>query len=372
MPAKPPISILFFVLILGTLTTCGDRTTIDSKTNWTVYYTPRHAKGFQLLINADSSQLRVLLFDAQKEDTIKDWIIPTNGPKRTVCLSTTHLPMFQSVGALNQVVGVGFAHLVKNPEATAAIKNGHIIDISHGNDVSKEIMLSLKPDQFLIYSYGDKDYSTYQQQGIEVIPIAEYLEKTPLGRSEWVVLIGALAGNVQNGITQFAELERTYFEAKNTVNNTNRPTVFTGYYNSGNWYAPPSNSFVAEFLRDAGAHYILQDSLSDQNLVIPFEKMFVAMHACEYWGKLSFAQEDPTDANFISDAPQLSLLPSYQTKKLFYCNTQGTDYFGDAVMQPHVILKDLIEIFHPGTDSMHVPRYFKALIESPNHTSANQ
>jgi ABC-type Fe3+-hydroxamate transport system substrate-binding protein len=87
--------------------------------------------------------------------------------------------------------------------------------------------------------------------------------------------------------------------------------------------------------------------------------MLVSMHQCAFWGKLTFAAADPTAANFVSDAPQLAQLPSFQSKKLFYCNTQATDYFGDAIMEPDVILKDLIEIFHPGTDTLHAPVYFK-------------
>ncbi len=338
---------------------CRPHSPSQSNGQWHTFYTPRHAQGFQILTNHDTSAFRILLVEANKKDTIKDWVVANQGTHRAVCLSTTHLPMFQSIDAMDQVVGVGFAHLVKNEAAQQAIQQGSIANISQGEDISEELMLALKPDHFLIYSYGDKDYSKYQTRGIEVIPIAEYLEKTPLGRSEWVVLIGALAGKIQEGIAVFEDLEKKYMVTRQSVADFQKPTVFTGYYNAGNWYAPPGNSFVATFLQDAGSDYILKASLANENLIIPFEKMLVSMHQCAFWGKLTFAAADPTAANFVSDAPQLAQLPSFQSKKLFYCNTHATDYFGDAIMQPDVILKDLIEIFHPGTDSLHAPVYFK-------------
>jgi len=349
------------VACLAFLTACNSQAKPNPEGAWTLHYTPKYAGGFRVLINADSSLYRIILLNSNNKDTIKDWTTPCLSHPKTVCLSTTHLPMFEAIHALDQVVGVGFAHLVKNPLAKAAIADGRILNINNGDDISKEVMLSLQPDQFLVYSYGDKDYSSYQTLGIEVIPIAEYLEKTPLGRSEWVVLIGALSGKLNEAKTFFQNMEAEYIAIQQSIAFQKQPSVFTGYYNSGHWYAPPGNSFVAQFLQDAGARYILKDSLSDQNLVIPFEKMFVSMHSCDYWGKLSFTEDDPTANNFCSDAPQMKELPSYQTKKLFFCNTQTTDYFGDAIMQPQVILKDLIKIFHPEVDSLHVPVYFRSV-----------
>ena len=47
--------------------------------------------------------------------------------------------------------------------------------------------------------------------------------------------------------------------------------------------------------------------------------------------------------------------------KVLLCNLQQVDYFGDAVLQPHIILSDLIKAFHPGILPEHTPVYFKKL-----------
>lgn len=329
---------------------------------WQVCYQPLHAKGFQIRTNSDSSIYNLLLF-GPKGDTIKNWTIPSHQRRRAVCLSTTHIPFFQSIGALDQVVGVGFADLIKNPQAQEAIQAGNIVNISQGEDISKELLLGLKPDQFLIYSYGDKDYSFYSKMGIDVIPIAEYLETTPLARSEWVVLIGALVGELDRSKHVFEDLTARYTALQSSIKDLPQPKVITGYYNAGHWYAPPGNSFVAQFMRDAGSHYIWKDSLSDANIIVPFESLFAAMEECHYWGKLTFTSENPTRANFAGDVPQLAELPSYRGKKLFFCNTHNTDYFGDAVMQPDVILEDLIHIFHPELEPEHKSVYFQPLTD---------
>lgn len=362
------LGLIGFALLLLQCT----RTPQTAANDWKIFYQPRHAKGFQIRANSDSSLYNVLLF-GPSGDTIKNWNIPTGQHRRTVCLSTTHIPFFQSIGALDQVVGVGFADLIKNPQAKAAIQSGQIVNISQGDDISKELLLGLKPDQFLIYSYGDKDYSFYSSMGIDVIPIAEYLETTPLARSEWLVVFGALAGEMHRATQVFHELESRYNALQAKTTDLTKPKVITGYYNAGHWYAPPGNSFVAQFLKDAGAHYIWKDSLAHANIIVPFESLFESMEECQFWGKLTFTAQDPTRSSFAADVPQLAQLSSYHQKKLFFCNTQQTDYFGDAVMQPDVILKDLIHLFHPECEPFHVPVYFKPLIETstlgaPNNT----
>ena len=44
------------------------------------------------------------------------------------------------------------------------------------------------------------------------------------------------------------------------------------------------------------------------------------------------------------------------------CNATFSDYFGDAVMEPHIILADLISIFHPDYVPNHTPKYFHDLV----------
>jgi iron complex transport system substrate-binding protein len=354
--------VINFIAVLGLclgLPQCAPPKTENSHA-WTTYYKPHHAHGFEILSNANHSIYRILLFN-NNGDTIKSWNLEHGKKQRTVCLSTTHLPMFQSVGALDQVVGVAFADLVKNKEVRNAIAQDKIKNISQGEDISKEILLALQPDQFLIYTYGDKDYSFYQQAGIEVIPVSEYLEKTPLARSEWVVLFGVLSGDIQKGIETFQQVEQRYLALKQQTEQLDRPKVITGYYNSGQWYAPPGNSFVAQFIHDAGAEYIWKDSLADANLIIPFETMFASMDECTFWGKLAFTPNDPTREDFAGDVPQITQLKSFAEKQLFFCNTQRTDYFGDAIMEPEIILSDLIKIFHPELLPQHQAKYFQPL-----------
>jgi len=43
---------------------------------------------------------------------------------------------------------------------------------------------------------------------------------------------------------------------------------------------------------------------------------------------------------------------------VFYCNAQEKDYFGKGILQPHLILEDLYQIFYPDSSS-YAPHYFE-------------
>ncbi len=323
-------------------------------------FRPEYAKGFE--IHHFSDKTSIILFDLQNiGDTLEIIEISKSPAQQIACLSTTHLSYLDRLNALETVKGVAFGHLVRNQNALLAIENKKMVDLSDADDVSMELLLSIKPEWFTVYPYGHDGYEKYTSKGIKCLPISEYLETHPLGRAEWIKVFGELCGKSQEANAVFANIKNEYNKTQNLVANTAnlvRPCVFTGSQEAGTWYAPPANSFVGTWISDAGAQYVLADSTSNGNLKIPFETLYDLIFNCDYWGRVEYDASTLTFDKIKTEDPRMSKVKAFTQNKIFYCNTSTSDYFGDAVIEPEVILKDLVKIFHPEIPLEHQGKYF--------------
>lgn len=321
---------------------------------------PTWAKGFEIHEMSDST-LTILLFNLENnQDTLKVIQRKRTPVSRMACLSTTHIALLDKLGRLDVVKGVGFADMVINANAHKRIEQGEIKNLTTGDDTDPEVVLSVEPEIFLTYPYGGMNTEKYESNNIICLPVSEYLEEHPLGRAEWIVLIGYLLGEEEKAKSLFTEIQTAYSHLQEKVRFTStRPSVFTGSYDSGNWFAPPGNSFAAHFIEDAGADYVFSDIHSNANISIPMEEFIMKVYRTDYWGKIVFEKQGLDYNSLFEDDPRISKIEANQSGRIFYCNAAESDYFGDAITQPEVILADLIAIFHPEILPQHQPVYFK-------------
>jgi iron complex transport system substrate-binding protein len=327
-----------------------------------------YAKGFEIYELGDG-QFRLVLNNLELDSGIlgeflitpRDKEIPGTSHEviqypveRMACLSTTHIALIDKAGALQSLKGTAFASYVMNPEVKGLIESGDIADLSGSEDIDFEALVDLEPEVFLVYPFGDQDYNEYSNLGIKCFPISEYLENHPLGRAEWVKVIGLLTGKYQESVEAFNMIKAHYLETSNLVANmishsesSNRPVVFTGSHSNGMWFAPPGNSFIARFLKDAGASYLFEDHESGNNVELQCEELFDIAYDADYWGKVIYEPGELTFEQIRANDQRYSQLKAFKTGQIFYCNTAESDYFGDGVMEPHIILEDLVSIFYP-------------------------
>ncbi|MGB1032586.1 MAG: hypothetical protein ACPGWM_08215, partial [Flavobacteriales bacterium] len=70
-------------------------------------------------------------------------------------------------------------------------------------------------------------------------------------------------------------------------------------------------------------------------------------------GNLTMGQIKAQDSRFAE-------LKCFKESHVFYCNAAETDYFGVGVLEPHLILSDLIHLLNE--DSFE-PNFFKPVLE---------
>lgn len=328
------------------------------------------AEGFEIQ-SYETGLKKVYIFDlSNKGDTLVDfWLVDyanfqgdmPDGKMIAVpvtnfaCRSTTHLAFFNFLEKTNLVNGVCYANYANNPLIKSRVESGEIKNLTTGEEIDLEILASLSPQVFTTYPYGNINQSRINSLGIISVPILEYLESTPLQRAEWIKLIGVLVGEEDKANQLFNEIVNSYKAITDKVNESivskDLPTIFTGSSNSGKWSAPSGKSLIAKFIHDAGGKYVFEDNKKEGNIELEYEAFFSKVIQTDYWGKVIYEQGDVSVESLLGGDKRLNDLSAVKNGNIFFCNATKTDYFGDAIMQPEVILQDLVNIFHPGMKS---------------------
>lgn len=324
---------------------------------------PQYADGFRIEQTEAGTRLTVLrpwpgaeqqfvyhLFETEAGEAT---VIPTP-IRRIVTTSTTHTAMLEALGATDRIVGHAGTAWVYSPAVQARIEAGHIAEVGQEGSLNYEQVVALEPDLVMASSMGAEDYAAYgklRELGIPVVVNGEYAEATPLGRAEWLRFVAALVGKEDVADSLFAGIAARYEAlAARAAEIPARPTVFTGGNWRGTWYVGGGKSYVARFLADAGADYLWRESDVQGTLHLDFETVFARAHDGDVW--LNPGSWETLEAGLTRDE-RYAEFEAWQTGRVYFHDKRlsdggGNDLYESGVVQPDVILADLIQIFHPG------------------------
>lgn len=282
-------------------------------------------------------------------------------PIKTAALnSTTFIAYFDKLGEANLVTGVTFTDRMMNTNLLRQVSQNKTIELTSAGELDFEKVLSLNPDVFMAYSYGESDFSRIEKQGIPVVLNMEYLETHPLGRAEWIKLAGILTGKLPQADSIFTSIEDRYHDLTTQVDGqASEPSVFTGSRYNDIWYAPGSESYIANYIRDAGGSYVFDNLKGAASHEIDYESALKAISGADFWGMVAARRDSFTMQSVLEMDPYYSTFKSYRDNNIFVCNTAKSDYFGDAVMEPDIILADMVAILHPDVLQNHRAKYFR-------------
>lgn len=281
---------------------------------------------------------------------------------KIACLSTTHVPMFAALKAYDHLSALAYTSYISDTMAQKYLASQKIWDIDGKGGLDKEALLASKSEYLMVYPFEDASYSKYEDLGVELIYNAEYAEKHPLGKVEWIKFVGLLINQYDEAVTLFDSIADAYELLRKKVKQIapdKYPSVFTGSYFKGMWNAPNGESLVAQLLEDAGAHYVFKhDKGTSGNLIFDKETFIDRVNDVPYWGRVIDQLEN---FNWPLSPELLAEFKAYQEHQVFYCDASASDYFGKGTLEPHIILADLIKLFHPALLPNHQPVYFKQL-----------
>ncbi len=289
-------------------------------------------------------------------------VIPA-GARRIVCMSSSYIAMLDAIGQTDRIVGVSGIDYVSNPYILA--HKDSIRDM--GAEMNYERLIGLKPDVVLLYGIGDAQTSVtnkMKELSIPYMHVGEYLEESPLGKSEWLVALSELTDSREKGIEVFRKIPKRYQALKAlTESIEQRPTVMFNTPWNDSWVMPSTQSYMAQLVTDAGADYIYKENASNSSAPIGLETAYGLIQKADYWINVGGA----TTLNELKAVnPKFADAKAVREKTVYNNNlrltpTGGNDYWESAVVRPDVVLRDLIHIFHPElvTDSLYYYRHLE-------------
>lgn len=368
---------LLAVTVLLNANACSDKTTgIEAFTK--EIYTPSYALGFKIT-GADKIKSTILsvtnpwqgsknigknLFIIRDNEAVPEGFqgqVVHAGAKRIVCMSSTHVAMLSSLGEEKRVIGVSGKDYISNEYI---IQNKDSIgDVGYDGNLNYERLVSLNPD--IVFIYGVNAASSMETKLEELnIPytyIGEYLEDSPLGKAEWMVAIAEILDTSAEGKVVFNAIPQRYNQLKSLVKHiTHRPTVMLNTPYGDNWFMPSEQSYQIQLIKDAGADFIYKKNTGNASAPIDMEEAYLLASQADFWLNLGSTN---TIEDLTRQLPKFSDISSLKEGRV-YNNTKrtgatgGNDYWESGVVNPDIILRDLILIFHPNAIQENTELYY--------------
>ena len=282
--------------------------------------------------------------------------------ERTIVMTMLQLSNFTALKAHDIVKGITGTKNLFNKDIRKRVKDGSIVKIGMEGNFDTELILAANPEIIFISPFKRGGYDAIKETGITLIPHLGYKELNPLGQAEWVKFVGLFIGKEKEANDLFKGIEQRYNEAKALAADAKtRPTVFSGEMHGGNWYAVGGKNFLAQLFRDAGADYVVKNEDTGGSN-IEFEQMYAMAANADYWRILnSYPDTFSYDALKASE-PRNDLFKAFREKHVIYCNMKQTAYYETTPVEPDVLLKDLLAIFHPElVEKDYKPKYYQLL-----------
>jgi iron complex transport system substrate-binding protein len=275
--------------------------------------------------------------------------------QKVICMSTTHLAMIAALGMDSTVAGVSGAGYIYDQGLSEKIKTGIIKDVGFEAGLNNEVIIKCNPDLLVMYGIGSESsgyVSKIRELGFTVMFDADYLETAPLGKAEWIKVFGALFCREEIADSIFTSICSSYDQLKELIekNTPTKPGIILGMPYRDTWFVSPGNSYISMLIKDAGGSYLWQDTESSYSLPYNLESVYLRALKADYWINIGYVNSSREIASFD---PRLTNIPAFSEGHLFNNNNRlspggGNDYWESGTMNPHIILKDLASIFHPG------------------------
>ncbi|MFO0946468.1 MAG: ABC transporter substrate-binding protein [Planctomycetota bacterium] len=294
--------------------------------------------------------------------------------QRIVSMSTSFLPSLEMLHALDRLVGVSRIPDISSPTVLERIKSANLAEVGPVTNVNREAILELAPDAVFTFGVNAGDLAGFEpiiKSGIPVVLAADYMEETPLGRAEWIKFFALFVGKWNEANALYQDIESRYTSLVALAQKAGRrPTVMLESSYQGTWFVPGGRSYVAQFLRDAGANYLWADDQTQGSLRLGFEAVLERGHGADFWlntgtwrSVADAVAQDPRYLNFRPLAEGRTYNHNARTNSF-----GGNDFFETGPARPDLVLADLIKIFHPELMKEHTLFWYRQLdprIEKP-------
>lgn len=282
--------------------------------------------------------------------------------QRLLALSATQWGPLLQMGEADCIKGVSEVKYVSNVAMKALVEERKVVEVAADGRFEVEQMIMINPD-LVMYSPDPTGVPTsLKNTSLPLLAWCDYFETDPLGRAEWIKILGVLVQREAMADSIFNHIVAEYQRLQSLVNTTvERPTVFADKAFAGQWYLPGGKSYMARLFEDAGATYLFADNNSEASFPLDIETIFARASQADFWRVAQAAPGAYTYGQLQSENELYASFQAFKNKKVIYCNTYKTAYFERGPLEPHHILADFIAVFHPELLPGHIPTFHQMM-----------
>lgn len=338
----------FFLFLLILVTACKQDNNSSTTTNEQVFRAIplKYAKSFRLF--EDNNNFKLEITDETNGKTISSYLFPKKAEiqSKTVLFSSTVIGYLEELDQLKTVIGVEKLNGIYNQQLNKQIKQGKIKEYVDYSLVNTE---KLKKDGIntVFYSLYATELHPLDEKlkklKITAIPLLEWKEQHPLGKAEWIKVYGVIYGCFERAEQKFTAIENEYNKVKQSAAEkvAENKKILTSMMFQDIWYLPGGNSYMAEFIKDAGGDYVLKDDVSTGSKSLTFEQVYKKYAHSDIWINI----DTKTKKEMLELYEGYKYFDAFKSGRMFTYQHQMLRYFEEAPIKPHLLLNDLAAIF---------------------------
>lgn len=353
--------LLYILLLALVVASCTDK--LIENTDGELIPT-KYAKGFEIFKIEEGYILKVPSRFEGDESTTQNYLLSSNSEYESnnnviihipvmnvVCLSTTHCAFVSQLNKSQTIKGVGGADYIFNDQIRSRILNNEIADIGYDNQINIEKVIAMNPDVVFAYGIDNSSIASFQKLseiGIPVVYVGDFLETTPLGRTEWLKFFGCFYDNLHYADEYFDSVENNYNTTKLEIEKSKvtKPDILLNMPWKGTWWVPGGKSYMANFINDAGGNYFMSEDSSTESIPLSIEEVFLTAKDADIWLNPNSADNK---RQILNNDERLSEFEPINNQ-IFNNNKRinkfgGNDFYESGILHPDIILKDLNTIF---------------------------
>lgn len=285
---------------------------------------------------------------------------------RIVCTSTSHLPFFELLGMEEVVVGFPNFNYISSEVFRERAEAGLLTDLGPDGNINMELLLSLNPDAVIAFDMGGEANALdkIEESGIPVIYNSDFLERSPLGRAEWIKFFGALLNKQSEADSIFSYIENEYNSLKQIGDGfEEKPSVISGVVYGDTWFLPGGQNWASTFFKNAGSKYLWEADTTSGWLELSFEAVYEAGVDADFWIGTSTLN---SKNEMLGQDGRYGSFNSFKNDQVYNYNKRigpngGYDFFESGYSRPDLVLADLIKILHPDALPDYETVYFQKL-----------
>jgi iron complex transport system substrate-binding protein len=291
--------------------------------------------------------------------------VPPHGPheqviqvpiQRLVTGNSAMLGALDELGLVDRLHGSESTRSATVPSVRERISQGLVHDMWGYGHASIEPVMAVQADVYLSF------YSAYPrgnmhprlwELGVRAVAQADHHETHPLGRAEWLKLLGLLSNREALANAQFAQIEAEYLHWVEVAKAApTRPLVMAGFASGRDSFETFGNrNQRAQLIRDAGGRFALDHDQRSSSLIYEgFETVLARASDAPVWlGTLGGLPD--TEALIATNALH-GWFRAARERAVYawdrdYTGAWAYPYQDQSMTQPHVLLVEAIRAIHP-------------------------